>query len=93
MIGSCKNVIKGGAQASIKFDSVNGEYSILGYQNGISSDHYLEFNGGKFNIKTDTGDAIISSPDDTDTHNEGKIIINNGEFNIESYEDAFKQRK
>ena len=93
LIGSCKNVIKGGAQASIKFDSVNGEYSIHGYQNGISSDHYLEFNGGKFNIKTDIGDAIISSPDDTDTHSEGKIIINNGEFNIESYEDAFKAKK
>ena len=93
LIGSCKNVIKGGAQASIKFGSDNGEYSIHGYQNGISSDHYLEFNGGKFNIKTDTGDAIISSPDDTDTHSEGKIIINNGEFNIESYEDAFKAKK
>ena len=93
LIGSGKNVIKGGAQASIKFGSDNGEYSIHGYQNGISSDHYLEFNGGKFNIKTDTGDAIISSPDDTDTHSEGKIIINNGEFNIESYEDAFKAKK
>ena len=93
LIGSCKNVIKGGTQTSIKFGSSNGEYIIHGYQNGISSDHYLEFNGGKFNIKTDTGDGIKSSPDNTDNHSEGKIVINNGEFIIESYEDAFKAKK
>ena len=96
LIGTCKNVIKGGANASIKFGSSNGEYTIKGYKNGISSDHYLEFNGGKFNITTETGDAIKSSPDDTDLTSEGKLIINNGIFNLESYADAlmpFKRKK
>ena len=93
LIGTCKNVIKGGTQTSIKFASSNGTYTIKAYQNGISSDHYLEFNGGIFNIKTETGDGIKSSPDDTDLTSEGKIEINNGEFNIESYADAFQAKK
>ena len=93
LIGTCKNVIKGGTQTSIKFGSSNGAYTIKAYQNGISSDHYLEFNGGIFNIKTETGDGIKSSPDDTDLTSEGKIEINNGEFNIESYADAFQAKK
>ena len=93
LIGTCKNIIKGGTQASIKFGSSNGEYTIKGYKNGISSDHYLEFNGGIFNITTETGDGIKSTPDDTDLTSEGKLVINNGEFNIESYADAFQAKK
>ena len=93
LIGTCKNIVKGGTQTSIKFGSYNGVYMIKAYQNGISSDHYLEFNGGIFNIKTETGDGIKSSPDDTDLTSEGKIEINNGEFNIESYSDAFQAKK
>ena len=42
--GKCKNVIKGGEQASIIFDVSNGEYTINAYQNGISSDGLLTFN-------------------------------------------------
>ena len=93
LISESKNVIKGGEESSIKFGESNGEYIIKGYKNGISCDHYLEFNGGIFTIETETGDAIKSSPDDTDTKSEGKIVINNGEFNIDSYEDAFSAKK
>ena len=93
LISESKNVIKGGEESSIKFEESNGEYIIKGYKNGISCDHYLEFNRGIFTIETETGDAIKSSPDDTDTKSEGKIVINNGEFNIDSYEDAFSAKK
>ena len=93
LIGTCKNVIKGGTQASIKFGSSTGQYTIKGYKNGISSEHYLEFNGGIFHIITETGDAIKSSPDDTDLTSEGKLIINDGIFNIESFADAFQAKK
>ena len=93
LISKCKNVIKGGEESSIKFEQSNGEYIIKGYKNGISCDNYLEFNGGKFIITTDTGDAIKSDPDDTDTKSEGKIVINNGEFYIESYEDGISAKK
>jgi len=93
LISKCKNVIKGGEESSIKFEQSNGEYIITGYKNGISCDNYLEFNGGKFVITTDTGDAIKSDPDDTDAKSEGKIVINNGEFYIESYSDAISAKK
>ena len=93
LTGTCKNVIKGGVETSIIFGESNGEYIIKGYKNGISSDHYLEINGGTFTIETETGDAIKSSPDDTDTTSEGKIVINNGVFNIDCYEDAFTAKK
>ena len=90
--GKCKNVIKGGEQASIIFDVSNGEYTINAYQNGISSDGLLTFNGGIFTITTDNGDAIKSSPDDTDTESLGKIIVNAGTFNIKSKNDAFQAK-
>ena len=93
LISYSKNVIKGGAQSSIKFGQSNGYYKIQGYKNGISCDHYLEFNGGNFNITTDIGDAVKSSPDDTDLVSEGKIIINNGNFYIESFSDGFQAKK
>ena len=92
LIGNCKNVIKGGSQASIIFESSNGEYNINGYNNGIASDDSLTFNGGIFTITTQNGDAIKSSPDDTDTDSLGKIIINNGTFKIESYSDGFQAK-
>jgi len=90
--GKCKNVIKGGEQASITFDASNGEYTINAYQNGISSDGLLTFNGGIFTITTENGDAIKSSPDDTDTESLGKIIVNEGTFNIKSKNDAFQAK-
>ena len=92
LTGNCKNVIKGGEQASIIFSPSNGEYIVNGYQNGISSDSLLTFKGGIFTIKTETGDAIKSSPDDDDNVSLGKIIINDGTFNIESYSDAFQAK-
>ena len=90
--GNCKNVIKGGVKSSIIFDSSNGLYTVNAYQNGISSDDYLKFNGGKFVVITKTGDAIKSSPDDTDTESLGKIFVNDGTFNIESYSDGFQAK-
>ena len=90
--GECKNIIKGGAQATIIFDSSNGEYTIVGNKTAIASDGLLKFNGGKFNITTKTGDAIKSSPEDDDTDSLGKIIINGGTFNIQSFSDAFQAK-
>ena len=93
LTGKCKNVIKGGAESSIKFEISNGEYIIHGNKTGIAFDHYLEFNGGSFKIITETGDGIKSSPDETDNKSEGKIVINGGDFYIESYGDAFDVKK
>ena len=93
LTGKCKNVIKGGAESSIKFEASTGEYVIHGNKTGIASDHYLEFNGGSFKIITETGDGIKSSPDETDNKSEGKIVINGGDFEIESYGDAFDAKK
>ena len=90
--GNCKNVIKGGVKSSIIFDSSNGLYTVNAYQNGISSDDYLKFNGGKFVVTTKTGDAIKSSPENDDTDSLGKIIVNDGTFNIESFGDAFQAK-
>ena len=90
LIGKCKNVIKGGSLANIIFEKSDGEYIIDAYQNAISSDNLLQFNGGKFTIITETGDGIKSSPDDTDTVSLGKILVNSGIFNINSYSDAFQ---
>ena len=90
--GECKNVIKGGAQASIIFGSSNGEYTINANKTAIASDGLLKFNGGKFILTTKTGDAIKSSPENDDIDSLGKIIINNGNFNIESFGDAFQAK-
>ena len=92
LIGKCKNVIKGGAQVNLIFDESNGEYIIDAYKNGISSDNLIEFNGGKFTINTQTGDAIKSSPDDDDSKSLGKILINSGEFIIQSESDAIQAK-
>ena len=89
LVGQCKNVIKGGAETSIIFDNSEGIYNINATNTAIASDGYLEFNGGVFNINTTKGDAIKSSPDDTDNDSLGKILINDGTFNIFSYSDAF----
>ena len=90
LIGKCKNVIKGGSLANIIFEDSDGEYTINAYENGISSDNLVQFNGGKFTITTETGDGIKSSPDETDTESLGKILIYSGTFNIQSYSDAFQ---
>ena len=91
--GNCKNVIKGGEEASIIFLSSNGEYKITAEKTAISSDGSLEFNLGKYTIISKNGDAIKSSPEDTDTSSLGKILINNGNFNIQCYNDAFTAKK
>jgi len=93
LTGSCKNVIKGGSETSVIFDSSNGIYHIEAENNGIASDGYLEFNGGIFNINTKSGDAVKSSPDDTDTDSLGTILINDGSFTVNSYSDAFQAKK
>ena len=93
LYGDCKNVIKGGEEASIIFESSNGEYTITANKTAISSDGSLEFYLGKYTIVSKYGDAIKSSPEDTDTASLGKIIIYNGEFNIQCYNDAFTAKK
>ena len=89
LYGECKNIIKGGAEASIIFSSSNGEYKITANKAAIASDGYIEFNLGKYTIVSKNGDAIKSNPEDTDTESLGKILINSGTFNIECFNDAF----
>ena len=90
--GSCKNVIKGGEETSIIFGNSEGTYTIDAENNGIASDGYLEFNGGIFNINTNSGDAVKSTPEDSDIVSLGKILVNDGSFTINSYADAFKAK-
>ena len=90
--GTCKNVIKGGEDTSVIFGKSDGTYTIDAQNNGIASDGYLEFNGGVFNIDTKSGDAVKSSPDDTDTDSLGRILVNDGTFTINSYADAFQAK-
>ena len=87
--GECKNIIRGGSQVSITFEKSEGEYIINSYKTAISSDGLLEFNGGIFTIISEYGDAIKSSPEDLDSDSLGKIIINDGTFNIQCFNDAF----
>jgi hypothetical protein len=87
--GKCKNLIKGGNKVSIIFEKSDGEYILNANKTAIATDNYLEFNGGKFTIVSDFGDAIKVSPDDFDTENLGKILINDGTFDIQCYNDAF----
>ena len=92
LTGKCKNVIKGGAQASITFLSSSGEYIIDANKTAIASDGLLIFNGGKFTITTETGDAIKATPEDTDLDSLGKIVVNDGIFNVQSYSDGFQAK-
>ena len=91
--GNCKNIIKGGEEASIIFENSNGEYKITANKTGISSDGSLEFNLGTYTIISKYGDAIKSTPEDSDTTSLGKILINSGTFNIQCYNDAFSAKK
>jgi hypothetical protein len=91
--GNCKNIIKGGEEASIIFENSNGEYKITANKTGISSDGSLEFNLGTYTIISNYGDAIKSTPEDSDTASLGKILINSGTFNIQCYNDAFSAKK
>ena len=93
LYGECKNVIKGGEETLLVFLNSNGEYQINAEKTGIASDGSLEFNYGKYTIVSKNGDAIKSSPEDTDTDSLGKILVNSGTFNIECYNDAFTAKR
>ena len=86
--GECKSIIKGGKQASIVFEKAEGEYIINTRKTAIESDGLLQFNGGKFTITSENGDAIKSQPDESDKESLGKILIKDGTFNIHSFNDA-----
>ena len=87
--GDCRDAIKGGKEAKIIFVKSDGEYIINSKKAAIDSEGLIEFNGGKFTIKSEKGDAIKSSPGDSDKANLGIILINNGIFNINCLGDAF----
>ena len=87
--GECKDAIKGGSGSKIIFEKANGEYIINSKKAAIDSDGFLEFSGGKFTIESEKGDAIKSSPSDSDKESLGKILINDGIFKINSFNDAF----
>ena len=89
LYGECKNVIRGVSNVSLIFEkSDEGEYIINTNKTAISTDGYLQFNGGMFTIYSDYGDAIKCSPDDWDTFSLGKILIKDGIFKIRCYGDA-----
>jgi hypothetical protein len=78
--GKCKNIIKGLENSSLIFNkSPKGEYSINGDKTCIAGDEVLEFNGGTFTLNCENGDGIKA----------GKILINDGTFKVQSFEDAF----
>ena len=87
--GNCRDAIKGGKGAKIIFVKSDGEYIINSQKAAIDSEGLIEFNGGKFTIKSEKGDAIKSSPSDSDTVSSGIILINNGIFNVNCLGDAF----
>lgn len=87
--GKCKNIIKGVSNTTIIFQKSDGEYIINSRKTAIDSDGLLQFNGGRFTIESEDGDAIRSLPEDSDTESLGKILINDGTFNIHCYNDAF----
>ena len=89
LYGECKNIIRGVSNVSLIFEkSDEGEYIIYTNKTAISTDGYLQFNGGMFTIFSDYGDAIKCSPDDWDTTSLGKILIKDGTFKIRCYGDA-----
>ena len=88
LYGDCKNVIKGVDNVNLIFEKSEGEYIINANKTVISSDGSIEFKGGMFNILSNYGDAIKSTPD-YDMENSGKIIIKDGIFKIKCYGDAF----
>ena len=87
--GECKSIIKGGAGATIVFEKADGEYIINAKKTAIESDGLLQFDGGKFTITSENGDAIKAQPSDDDKESKGKILINDGIFNVHSFNDAF----
>ena len=91
--GECKEIIKGGKQASIIFKKPEGEeegeYRINAKKTAIDSDGLIQFDGGIFTIKSEKGDAIKSQPSDSDKESKGKILIKDGTFNVNCFNDAF----
>ena len=81
LTGNCSNAIKSTFNSSLIFKKSKGKYVIYSYKASISSESYLEINGGNFEI-TSNGDAIVADPDTGDTVGLGKILINNGNFYI-----------
>ena len=89
LFSDCKNIIRGIDNVKLIFEKSEGEYIINGNKTAISSDGLIEFKGGIFNIYSEYGDAIKSSPSDYDTESPGKILIKDGIFKIKCYGDAF----
>ena len=87
--GFCKEGIKGGSKTTLIFEASDGEYIINSTKVAIDSDGLLEFKGGRFTIESERGDAIKSSPSDLDKSSLGMILINDGNFKIHCFNDAF----
>ena len=91
-VANTKNGIKGGANASLTFNTtgtvtISGSYS--GYatsagavNNGIASDGSLTFNAGTYVVAA-ANDGIKAVPDSDDTTSAGDITINGGTFDID----------
>jgi hypothetical protein len=89
LFGECNNIIRGVDNVKLIFEKSEGEYIINARKNAISSDGSIDFKGGIFNVYSEYGDAIKSSPNDNDLESEGKILVRNGIFKVKCYGDAF----
>ena len=92
LYGQCGTAIKGTSNTSLIFQKSSGKYLIYSNKSAINSESYVEFNGGKFDI-TSGGDGIVADPDEGDNIGLGKILINDGFFDIKSKGDAFSANK
>ena len=92
LYSECNTAIKGTSNTSLIFENSPGKYIIFSNKSAINSESYVEFNGGNFEI-TSGGDGIVADPDSGDDISLGKILINDGNFIINSQGDAFSANK
>ena len=90
VLGNIKNGIKGASASNLIIE--NGTFNVTCVNNGIAADGSVIINGGIFNIETSEGDGIKSDPDYGDTDSEGSLTINDGTFNINSYNDGIQAK-
>ena len=90
VIGNIKNGIKGASASNLIINS--GAFNVTCVNNGIAADGSIIINGGIFNIETSEGDGIKSDPDYGDTDSEGSLVIIDGTFNINSYNDGIQAK-
>ena len=84
---SCKNGIKGGAEAEIGI--YGSTIHVNAANNGIASDGTVTINGGTVDV-TSANDGIKSEPDADDTASAGAVYINGGTITIHAQGDGIQ---